>query len=158
MAVPGKLAPLLEGLVAVHVATRDAALVPDEVMAAAALLEPDGRSLTVYLPDATSATALANLRENGQIAVVLSQPLTHRTVQLKGRVETIRPAGEDEREAVERFAAAFDAEVAAIGLPPAALRRRNRWPCTAATFAVREGFEQTPGPRAGEPLVAEGAP
>ncbi len=152
------LAPLLEGLVAVHVATRDAALVPDEVMAAAALLEPDGRSLTVYLPDATSATALANLRENGQIAVVLSQPLTHRTVQLKGRVETIRPAGEDEREAVERFAAAFDAEVAAIGLPPAALRRRNRWPCTAATFAVREGFEQTPGPRAGEPLVAEGAP
>ncbi|MBP7674876.1 MAG: pyridoxamine 5'-phosphate oxidase family protein [Thermoanaerobaculia bacterium] len=158
MGAPGKLAPLLEGLVAVHVATRDAALVPDEVMAAAALLEPDGRSLTVYLPDATSATALANLRENGQIAVVLSQPLTHRTVQLKGRVETIRPAGEDEREAVERFAAAFDAEVAAIGLPPAALRRRNRWPCTAATFAVREGFEQTPGPRAGEPLVAEGAP
>ena len=130
--VPGKLAPLVEGLVAVHVATRDAALVPDEVMAAAALLEPDGRSLTVYLPDATSATALANLRENGQIAVVLSQPLTHRTVQLKGRVETIRPAGEDEREAVERFAAAFDVEVAAIGLPPAALRRRNRWPCTAA--------------------------
>lgn len=155
---PGKLAPLLEGLVAVHVATRDAALVPDEVMAAAALLEPDGRSLTVYLPDATSTTALANLRENGQIAVVLSQPLTHRTVQLKGRAETIRPAREDEREAVERFAAAFDAEVAAIGLPPAALRRRNRWPCTAATFAVREGFEQTPGPRAGEPLVAEGAP
>ena len=157
MGAPGKLAPLLEGLVAVHVATRDAALVPDEVMAAAALLEPDGRSLTVYLPDATSATALANLRENGQIAVVLSQPLTHRTVQLKGRVETIRPAGEDEREAVERFAAAFDAEVAAIGLPPAALRRRNRWPCAAATFAEREAYEQTPGPRAGEPLGPEGS-
>ena len=153
---PGKLAPLLEGLVAVHVATRDAALVPDEVMAAAALLEPDGRSLTVYLPDATSATALANLRENGQIAVVLSQPLTHRTVQLKGRVETLRAAREEEREAVERFAAAFDAEVAAIGLPPAALRRRTRWPCAAATFAVREAYEQTPGPRAGEPLAPEG--
>ena len=158
VAVPGKLTALLEGLVAVHVATRDAALVPDEVMAAAALLEPDGRSLTVYLPDATAGTALANLRDNGEVAVVLSQPLTHRTVQLKGRVETIRPAGEDEREAVERFAAAFDAEVAAIGLPPAALRRRNRWPCAAATFAVREAYEQTPGPRAGEPLVAERAP
>jgi len=156
VAVPGKLASLLEGLVAVHVATRDAALVPDEVMAAAALLELDGRSLTVYLPDATAGTALANLRDNGEVAVVLSQPLTHRTVQLKGRVETIRPAGEDEREAVERFAAAFDAEVAAIGLPPAALRRRTRWPCAAATFAVREAYEQTPGPRAGEPLAPEG--
>lgn len=158
VAVPGKLTSLLEGLVAVHVATRDAALVPDEVMAAAALLEPDGRSLTVYLPDATAGTALANLRDNGEVAVVLSQPLTHRTVQLKGRVETLRAAREEEREAVERFAAAFDAEVAAIGLPPAALRRRNRWPCTAATFAVREAYEQTPGPRAGEPLVAERAP
>ena len=75
-------------------------------MAAAALLEPDGRSLTVYLPGATAATAFANLRENGEIAVVLSQPLTHRTVQLKGRVETIRPARESERDAVERVAAA----------------------------------------------------
>lgn len=158
VAVPGKLASLLEGLVAVHVATRDAALVPDEEMAAAALLEPDGRSLTVYLPEATSETALGNLRDNGEIAVVLSQPITHRTVQLKGRVGSLRAAREEEREAVERFAAAFDAAVAAIGLPPAALRRRNRWPCTAATFVVREGFEQTPGPRAGEPLDLEGAP
>lgn len=158
MAVPGKLAPLLEGLVAVHVATRDAALVPDEVMAAAAVPGPDGRSVTVYLPLAISETALANLRENGEIAVVLSQPLTHRTVQLKGRVEELRAAREDERAEVERLAAAFDAEVAAIGLPPAALRRRNRWPCAAATFAVREAYEQTPGPRAGEPLVPQGTP
>ena len=154
---PESLAPLLEGLVAVHVATRDAALVPDEVMAAAARLEPDGRRLTVYLPLATSETCLANLRENGAIAVVLSQPLTHRTVQLKGRVRELRAAPEDEREAVERFAAAFDAEVAAIGLPPAALRRRNRWPCVAATFVVDEAYEQTPGPRAGAPLSSEGA-
>lgn len=158
MAVPGKLAPLLEGLVAVHVATRDAALVPDEVMAAAAVPGPDGRCVTVYLPLAISETALANLRENGEIAVVLSQPLTHRTVQLKGRVEELRAAREDERAEVERLAAAFDAEVAAIGLPPAALRRRNRWPCAAATFAVREAYEQTPGPRAGEPLVTQGTP
>ena len=156
--VPGSLAPLLEGLVAVHVATRDADLVPDEVMAAAAIPAPQGRSVTVYLPLATSGTALANLRDNGEIAVVLSQPLTHRTVQLKGRVGELRAAREDERAAVERLAAAFDAEVAAIGLPPAALRRRNRWPCAAATFAVREAYEQTPGPRAGEPLEPEGAP
>ena len=158
MKVPDDLGPLLEGLVAIHVATRDAALAPDEVMAATALLDAEGKRLTVYLPVATSATSLANLRENGALAVVLSQPLTHRTVQLKGRVGELRAAREDERAAVERLAAAFDAEVAAIGLPPAALRRRNRWPCAAATFAVREAYEQTPGPRAGEPLEPEGAP
>lgn len=138
---------------AVHVATRDASLVPDEVMGAAALFDARGRRLTVYLPVTTSATSLANLRDNGAIAVVLSQPLTHRTVQLKGRAEEIRPAREDEREAVLAFAAAFDAEVETIGLPPEVVRRRTRWPCHAVTFLVSEAWEQTPGPRAGEPLV-----
>jgi hypothetical protein len=150
---PENLAALVEGLVAVHVATRDTAFIPDEVMAAAALPSADGRSLTVYLPVATSETSVANLRENGAIAVVLSQPLTHRTVQLKGRVETLRPALEEERAGVERLAAAFDTEVEMIGLPPAVVRRRTRWPCHAATFVVREAYEQTPGPRAGEPIV-----
>ena len=142
---------------AIHVATRDAALLPDEVTAAAALLDADGRRLTVYLPVATSGTSLENLRDNGAIAVVLSQPLTHRTVQLKGRAETIRPARDDEREAVERHAAGFDAEVEAIGLPPAVVRRRAKWPCHAVTFVVAEAYEQTPGPRAGEPMDGGGA-
>lgn len=158
MKTPGNLGPLLEGLTAVHVATRDAALVPDELMATAALLSADGRSLTVYLPDATSETSLANLRENGAIAVVLSQPLTHRTVQLKGRVTTIRRADEGERVAAESFAAGFDAAVEAFGLPPAILRRRTKWPCHAVTFDVDEAYEQTPGPRAGEPLQAGAVP
>ncbi len=156
MRVPDHLEPLLEGLVAVHVGTRDAGLRADEVMAAAALLDPDGRRLTVYLPVATAGQSLANLRDNGAVAVVLSQPLTHRTVQLKGRVETIRAAREDEREAVERHAAAFDAEVEAIGLPPAVVRRRSKWPCHAVTFVVAEAYEQTPGPRAGQPMEGGG--
>lgn len=155
MKVPGNVARGLEGLAAIHVATRDAALVPDEVMAAAAVLSADGERLTVFLPDATSATSLANLRGNGAIAVALSEPLTHRTVQLKGRAEEIRPAREDERGPVLRHAASFDAQVEAIGLPPAAVRRRATWPCHAVTFEVAGAWEQTPGPNAGEPLVPE---
>ena len=157
MRVPENLARVLEGLVSVHVATRDAALVPDEVMAAAALLDAQGVRLTVYLPVATSETTLANLRDNGAVAVALSQPLSHRTVQLKGRVEEIRPAREEEREAVVRFAAGFDAEIEAIGLLPAVVRRRAKWPCHAVTFTVAEAWQQTPGPRAGAPLEGEGA-
>lgn len=155
MRVPGDLARRLEGLAAIHVATRDAALVADEVMASAAVLSEDGGTLTVYLPDATSATSLANLRGNGAIAVVLSEPLTHRTVQLKGSADGIRPAREEEREAVLRHAASFDAQVEAIGLPPAVVRRRAKWPCHAVTFAIAGAWEQTPGPHAGEPLAPE---
>lgn len=157
MKVPENLASLLPGLAAVHVATRDAALVPDEVMGAAAVLGPDGKRMTVYLPVATSSRSVANLRENGAIAVVLSEPLTHRTLQVKGLAEEVRPAREDERAEVERWAAEFDAQVVAIGLPPAVVKRRTRWPCHAVTFAVAEAYEQTPGPRAGEPLGAEEA-
>jgi len=153
--VPEYVARGLEGLAAIHVATRDASLVPDEVMAAAAVLSRNGERLTVYLPDATSATSLANLRENGAIAVGLSEPRTHRTVQLKGTAEEIRPAREDEREAVLRHAASFDAQVEAIGLPPTVLRRRAKWPCHAVTFEVAGAWEQTPGPGAGAPLAPE---
>lgn len=156
MRLPGSIARALPGLAAIHVATRDAALVPDEVMASAALLSDDGERLTVYLPDATSATSLANLRENGAIAVALSEPLTHRTVQLKGTAAEIRPAREEEREAVLRHAASFDAQVETIGLPPAAVRRRAKWPCHAVTFAIAGAWEQTPGPHAGAPLAPEG--
>lgn len=157
MRVPEHIARQIEALAAIHVATRDAALVPDEVMASAVLLSADGGRLTVYLPDATSATSLANLRENGAIAVVLSEPLTHRTVQLKGRAEEIRPAREDEREAVLRHAALFDAQVETIGLPPAVVRRRAKWPCHAVTFEIAGAWEQTPGPGAGAPLGREDA-
>ncbi len=122
-------------------------------MAAAVRPSADGRRLTVYLSVATSETSLANLRENGAIAAVLSQPLTHRTVQLKGRVETIGPAHDEDRAEVERLAAAFDAEVRVIGPPPAVVRRRTRWPCDAVTFVVAEADERTPGPRAGAPIV-----
>ena len=156
MRVPRDLARRIEGLAAIHVATRDASLVPDEVMASAAHLSEDGGRLTVYLPVATSATSVANLRENGAIAVALSEPLTHRTVQLKGRAGEIRPARDDEREAVLRHAASFDAQVEAIGLPPAVVRRRTKWPCHAVTFEVDGAWEQTPGPHAGAPLSPEG--
>lgn len=156
MKVPENIARELPALAAIHVATRDAALVPDEVMAAAARLSEDGCRLTVYLPDATSASSLANLRENGAIAVVLSEPLTHRTVQLKGKAGEIRPAREDEREAVLLHAASFDAQVETIGLPPAVVRRRAKWPCHAVTFEVGGAWEQTPGPGAGSPLAPEG--
>ena len=157
MKVPENVARELEELAAIHVATRDGSLVPDEAMASAARLSEDGGRLTVYLPDATSGASLSNLRENGAIAVVLSAPLTHRTVQLKGKVEGIRPAREAEREAVLRHAASFDAQVEAIGLPPEVVRRRAKWPCHAVTFEVAGAWEQTPGPGAGEPLAPEGA-
>src|SRR5512140_1087660 len=125
-------------------------------MAVGVAFPGEGR-VTVYVPEATGKRTLADIEANGMIAVVFEEIPTHHTVQLKGRVTDVRAAGESERELVERSIGGFFAQVEAVGGTPAIVRRKNRWPCRAVTFAVSDVFEQTPGPKAGTPFVAEGA-
>ncbi len=150
-----KLTLLLEGLVAVTVASRDAFLVPSCAHAVGAVVSGPGR-LTVYVPEATGEDVLWDLAASGAVAVVLDRPTTHRSVQVKGRCVEIRPASESERGAVERCVEAFRQQVEGAGVAPAAARRLHGWPCRAVTLEVLDVFEQTPGPRAGLPVAAEG--
>lgn len=143
---------------AVIVGGRDAALRPACALAAGVTFGDEPGSVTAYLPEATSADLLAGFAENGHIAVVFEEITSHHTLQLKGRVVAMRPATEDERPLVEKAVEGFFRQVEAIGAAPGVLRRRRRWPCRAVTFAVTDVFEQTPGPRAGNPLVAAGGP
>ena len=148
---------ILAGHDAVVVGTRDAALRPACAMASGVAFPGDGR-VTVYVTEAAGAETLANLEANGAIAVVFEEILSHHTVQLKGRVLEIRPAAEGERALVERSIAGFFRQVEAVGAAPDVVRKRRRWPCRAVTFEVTDVFEQTPGPKAGTPFAAEGAP
>jgi hypothetical protein len=148
---------LLERHDAIVVGARDESLRPSCTMAVGVGFPGEGL-VTVFLPEATAAGTLANLEANGMIAVVFEEILTHHTIQLKGRVSGIRPASGEERPVVERGIAGFFTQVEAVGGPPGAVRRRRRWPCRAVTFAVSDVFEQTPGPRAGTPLVPGSAP
>jgi hypothetical protein len=145
------LARILEGLVSVLVGTRDGANRPECLIAAGLVVEPGGRRVTVFLPEATSAKTIENLRDNAAIAVCMDRPTTHRAVQMKGRCAGIRPAGPEDRPAMEAAAAAFFAEVEAIGVPPRAIRRLAAWPCLVVSVDVEDVFVQTPGPGAGEP-------
>jgi hypothetical protein len=112
-------------------------------------LAEDRQGVTVYLPVATGAETVANLATNGRIAVVSSEPISHETLQLKGRIEAVRIAAAEEeafvRECLERFADALDQ----VGLPRAVTRTLACWPAFAVDFAVEAVFDQTPGPRAG---------
>lgn len=112
-------------------------------------LDPDRQGFTVYVPVATAAEAVANIATNGRIAVVSSDPLSHETLQLKGRIRAVRIAGADEepvvRACVERFADVLDQ----AGLPRGVTRSVACWPAFAVDVAVEAVFDQTPGPRAG---------
>lgn len=142
---------LVESGVSILVGTRDAALCPASVRGVGARVLPNQNAVTVYLPEATSRKAVANLRQNGEIAVAFSRPIDNLAIQLKGSCSRVCVAGEDERAFPERYAVAFAEMTCAVGMPRGLMKRMTVWPAWAATFEVRHVFSQTPGPGAGEP-------
>jgi Pyridoxamine 5'-phosphate oxidase len=117
--------------------------------AVALVARPDLGGATVYLPVATAAQAVANLASNGRMAVVSSEPVSHASIQLKGRARAVRLAADEEsglvRAWIERLGDALDS----VGLPRGITRSMASWPAFAVDLAVEAVFEQTPGPRAG---------
>lgn len=153
---PPALTRVLRGLVAIAVGTRDGSLVPACVTGVGFSYEADSHRLTVFVPEATGKETFDNLLDNGAIAVVMEEVLTHRTVQIKGRCVDVRPATGSEREIVEACMNGFFHQVESAGMAREAVRRKNRWPCRAVTMEIAEVFEQTPGPEAGCPLPGRG--
>lgn len=143
-----------ESGIAVLIGTRDARLFPECVRAAGARVEPGGREVTVFLPVATGACTLANLRDNGRIAVCFSRAFDHRSIQVKGRVLEVRAASEVDRGAVDRYRAALAEAWNWVGVPTQITLRMNQWPCHAVRFRVEGVYSQTPGPGAGD-VIAE---
>jgi hypothetical protein len=152
--IPDDLAELFEGGVSILVGTRDASLRPEATRGAGAVVHPDRRRLTVFLPVDVSARAAANLRDNGRLSVGFSSVLDARTLQVKGRLEELRECNEAEREVINRYHAAYAEILYLAGLPRALSRRMNVWPSLSVTFAVTDIFLQTPGPNAGARLGA----
>jgi hypothetical protein len=84
---------LVESGVSILVGTRDEQLRPVSVRGVGARVSSDRRSVTVYLPEATSQKPVENLRANGEIAVAFSRPFDNLAVQIKGRCSRVALAG-----------------------------------------------------------------
>jgi hypothetical protein len=152
-----ELVPFLESGVSVQVGTRDAQLFPDGLRAYGLRVEPDRRQVTVFLPDSTARQALANLRDNGRIALCLSRIADHRTIQLKGRALDVRAADGRDLEVIRAYRARLTEALAQIGMPTRLGLRLSHWPAHAVRFEVESLFDATPGPGAGERLRVGGA-
>jgi hypothetical protein len=142
-----------------HLATRDAELQPASTFAFG-LAVSDDREVTVFLPVALASFTLANLRDNGQMALTIVRPTDNRAVQLKGIWLGERRADDADRALVERQRDALTQELGLVGVPRSLWRRIVWWPSLALRMEVREVFVQTPGPKAGQscgPARGEGA-
>lgn len=102
-----------------------------------------------------SADVLRDLSAGSPVAIVCSEPKSHRTIQLKGtsvRIEPIAPGD------VQFVAAKVDAvveHIVPLGYQEPALRAYFSFTAAALTkivFEATAAFLQTPGPGAGAPL------
>ena len=93
---------------------------------------------------------VANLRENGRIAVTFARPSDYVSYQLKGQA-TIRRAEPDEVERSSQYIVAIVSTQMRLGMLPELIMPvlSNRDPML-ITMRVASVFVQTPGSRAGE--------
>lgn len=148
--IPQALLDLLETGVSVMVGTRDDALMPECTRAWGIRVEPDRSSVTVFLTETISRKTLANLRENGRIAITCTRPSDHTACQLKGAVRLIRPADQRDEGHRHRWKREFFSELMAVGVPAELCEALITDPALAVEVDVQESFGQTPGPGAGD--------
>ena len=151
--IPAKIIRFLEDRASLGFAgTRDSNLVPSGHRVPGWQIDQAGRTLTVFMPDASAPRLLDAMRDNGRIALTFEEVGTHETYQVKGRYLSHRPVQPAEIELAgvmrERFARGLrslnnDEQVAAL------MAASIPAPGLAVEVGVEEVFVQTPGPGAG---------
>jgi hypothetical protein len=149
MVVTADLAAFVRRGVAIVVATRDEERRPAVARAWGPTVSDDGTTAMLCVAAAPGSPTLANLEANGAVAVTFSLPTTYRGVQMKGDVVDLGAPGAEHLARVEEHVAAFGVEVEPLGIPRDAVRRFLDAELVAVSFAVRELYDQTPGPTAG---------
>ncbi len=138
----------------VSAASRSADLVPSLARGVGFDLGRHGE-LAVFICRSYAAQLISDVRATGLVAVVFSEPHTHRTLQLKGSDARVGPLQPRERALLPPYADSVVIELGSIGFTePWARTLVAADPATlvALRFTPESAFAQTPGPRAGAPL------
>jgi hypothetical protein len=141
----------VESEVTVYIATRDSELQPEAGFAWGPRMVGQDE-LEVFVDREASVKLIANLRENRQVAVTISSPITFRSVQLKGWCSDISEPAPDDAPWVERQRAMMTAALSARGLPAQIVRSFWSRDVVKLRCVIEKRFDQTPGPGAGAPL------
>ncbi len=150
---------LIAGGVSAIVASRNARHQASLMRAVGASITPQGDRITVYLNRSACSQLLADLQEVGHIAVVFSEPSSHRTVQVKASQVQMRTAQATDHELLQRYLAAMEIQLQHIGFGPhytRAMLAHRPEDVVAVSFSPEQAYDQTPGPRAGANLHSQG--
>ncbi|MET0287043.1 MAG: pyridoxamine 5'-phosphate oxidase family protein, partial [Polyangiales bacterium] len=103
--------------VSLLVGTCDADRIPHAMRAVGLQVHDDRRHATVYLPEVTAQHTVTNVAVNPRVALFVSQPIDHRSLQLKGSVIKVSPASDGERPRIEAYVAQFGRGLNSVGMP-----------------------------------------
>lgn len=142
--------------ISMTVSSRAAGNLPELGRALGCRVSADRARVTVLLPGDQLPALVAALRASRAVAVVFSEPATHRTIQLKGTDASVGPTAPGDAELSARWADGLVGALGAYGVAEP-LVRAFLWSEAGAMLAVGftpcAAFQQTPGPRAGAPLA-----
>jgi len=145
------------GPVAINLASRGAGLTSSIARGYGCRVSADRRRVYVYLATARAEALLRDLRAGGPVAAVFTRPKSHETLQLKAAGATVGTIKRTDRAVMRDYGDAFCAEIVALGYDAVfsrALVSGTLDEAVAVCFEPASAFEQTPGPRAGQPLAA----
>lgn len=145
---------LLDSGVIMSLATRDGDNVPECAPAMGPRVHRDRHGLTVFVARALAGATLANIADNGQVAITFTRPADEKSMQIKGRALAVRDAEDGDRLGLELYRGALAEQLAIVGVPRTVTRRMTWWPSVAIEIEAREVFVQTPGPGAGRRLAS----
>jgi len=147
-------ADFMQSAVSMSLASRNAGLRPSVTRGLGCRVSPDGE-VRVYVDADVSQALLRDIDDSGHVAAVFSDVVRHRTLQVKASVARIAALDAEDERIAEAYASRFAAILVGAGYPaavPAALLGATRR--VAVVFRPHDGFEQTPGPQAGQRLEA----
>ncbi len=149
------LAGFIQGGVSVVIASSNAGLEPDVVRGCGCRVSRDLRRVTVLFDRSRDDRVLDDFAANGRIAVVFTQPSTHRTIQLKGTDAALVRTASSDRLVMQAHREMWIEELGLVGYTrefSAAVWGPLPETLAAIAFTPTSAFQQTPGPGAGQPL------
>ena len=146
---------MMDGGVSVIVSSCGSDLTPSVMRAVGSQIGEGGRRITVFVCRSQSAQLLKDVARSARLAAVFSQPSTHKTVQLKTRSARLREATDEDMPALQRYLRGMEGELTRIGFGAVYARvmlAHRLDDVVAIEFEPELAFDQTPGPRAGQPI------
>ncbi|WP_243325091.1 hypothetical protein [Geothrix sp. SG200] len=156
-----ELTRFLTGGLSINAGSASAAGVPSLCRAFGCRVAPDAGRLKLFFAAPQAVDLVRDATRSGALAVVFSEPPTHRTIQIKGEDARLEALTDGDLACVTAYRAAFAQCLVFLGFTEGMVRTLLDCPDEALvglSFTPSALFNSTPGAQAGTPLTSAPPP